>query len=163
VDLPDVTALGREVVGKLGLRGVAKLDFKRAPDGQLFLFEVNPRFTLWHHAGACAGVNIPAIVFGDLTGRKRPDAAKARDGVRWCKVWSDAPAARAGGLSLSRWLPWMLGCQAKSAFAWDDPMPLLGAVMWRWLGRGQHQSSAPDASARMFPNPVVPAAQRQGH
>lgn len=155
VDLPDVAELGRSAVGKLGLRGVAKLDFKRAPDGTLFLFEVNPRFTLWNHPGACAGVNIPAIVYGDLIGRKRPAAARARSGVRWCKVWSDAPAARANGVSLSRWLPWMLGCEAKSAFAWDDPMPLVGAALWRWLGRGQHLPSSPDNSARLISTPVV--------
>jgi D-aspartate ligase len=39
----DVAVLGREVVRRLGLRGVAKLDFKRAPDGGLHLLEVNPR------------------------------------------------------------------------------------------------------------------------
>src|SRR5579871_1260521 len=44
----DVVDVGRKVVGRLGLRGVAKLDFKRAPDGRLFLLEVNPRFNLWH-------------------------------------------------------------------------------------------------------------------
>jgi D-aspartate ligase len=100
-------------------------------------------------------VNIPAIVYGDLTGAKRAAPARARSGVRWCKVWSDAPAARASGLSLSQWLPWMLSCEAKSAFALDDPMPLVGAALWRFLGRGQHPSSSPDTSARLIPNPVV--------
>jgi len=27
----------------------------------------------------------------------------------------------------------MLGCEAKSAIAWDDPMPLLGGVLSRCL------------------------------
>ena len=55
--------LGRTLVQRLGLRGVAKFDFKRAADGRLFLLEVNPRFNLWHHPGALAGVNLPALVF----------------------------------------------------------------------------------------------------
>lgn len=47
-DQPDVMTLGRELVHRLGLRGVAKLDFKRDPAGCLRLLEINPRFTLWH-------------------------------------------------------------------------------------------------------------------
>jgi predicted ATP-grasp superfamily ATP-dependent carboligase len=35
----EVTDLGRDLVRRLGLRGVAKFDFKRAPDGRLYLFD----------------------------------------------------------------------------------------------------------------------------
>jgi D-aspartate ligase len=52
-DAEDVSKLGRELVKKLDLRGVAKFDFKRRPDGRLVLLEVNPRFNLWHHLGSC--------------------------------------------------------------------------------------------------------------
>src|SRR6266480_5798567 len=81
----DVCSSDLELVRRLGLRGVAKLDFKRAPDGQLYLLEVNPRFTLWHHLGARAGVNIPALVYADLAGLPRGRVLQARAGVRWCK------------------------------------------------------------------------------
>ena len=64
----DVLSLGRELVHRIGLRGVAKFDFKRAADGTLFLLEINPRFNLWHHLGALAGVNLPALVYNDLIG-----------------------------------------------------------------------------------------------
>ena len=43
---------------RLGLKGLVKLDFKRADDETLHLLEVNPRFSLWHHLGAVAGVNL---------------------------------------------------------------------------------------------------------
>lgn len=125
---PDVAALGRQVMERLGLTGVAKLDFKRAPDGELLLLEVNPRFTLWHHPGAVAGVNIPASVFADLTGRDRPPVTQARAGVRWCDLWEDAAAARAVGELGPRWALSALTSQAKSNFAWDDPMPFVRAV-----------------------------------
>lgn len=132
-DTADVRALGRELVRRLGLRGVAKLDFKRGNDGLLYLLEVNPRFNLWHHPGAAAGVNLPALVYGDLVGRPRPDVPRAQAGVRWCKPWKDAPAARAVGLSLTAWLPWALACEVKGGIAWGDPLPLVGAVLWRWM------------------------------
>jgi predicted ATP-grasp superfamily ATP-dependent carboligase len=126
----DVAALGRMIVRKLNLSGVAKLDFKRAPDGRLHLLEVNPRFNLWHHLGAVAGVNIPALVYADLTARPRPKVSPARVGARWCSL-KDFAAARAGGLSIPHWLAFVRGCEARSALALDDPMPLLRGGLHR--------------------------------
>ena len=135
-DAADVRALGRELIERLGFRGVAKLDFKRAADGRLHLLEVNARFNLWHHLGARAGVNLPALVYRDLTGTPRTPVAPGRPGVRWCKLWTDARAARALGIPFPRWLVWALGAEAKRAVAWDDPLPLVGAglrAVWRRL------------------------------
>jgi predicted ATP-grasp superfamily ATP-dependent carboligase len=142
-DAPDVTALGRDLVARLGLRGVAKFDFKRAPDGRLYLLEVNPRFTLWHHLGARAGVNIPALVFADLAGLPRGPVHRARAGTRWCKPWDDLTAARAAGISFARWLPWALGCEAMRVVAWDDPLPLIRTVLWRAMARIFRSGRAP--------------------
>lgn len=129
-DAEDVAALGRALVRKLDLHGVAKFDFKRDPDGVLHLLEVNPRFNLWHVLGARAGVNIPAIVYADLTGQSRPPSAKARPGVRWCTLPSDLFAARAIGLPMWSWLPWVIRCEVTSHINWDDPV-LVQAVWHR--------------------------------
>ena len=132
---PDVTALGRELVRRLDLRGVAKFDFKRGPDGQLYLMEINPRFTLWNHPGALAGVNLPALVYTDLVGNPRATPSPAQPGVTWCKFWHDRSAAKAAGVPFLEWLRWALRCQAKRHLAWDDPVPLLYGVLWRLLPR----------------------------
>lgn len=130
-DDSSVAELGRELTGRLGLRGVAKFDFKRAEDGALYLLEVNPRFSLWHHLGARAGVNLPLLVYRDLVGLARPVAHPARPGVRWVSPLRDRRAAKEDGISLIPWLRWTLGCKAKSALAWNDPGPAIGAVLWR--------------------------------
>jgi predicted ATP-grasp superfamily ATP-dependent carboligase len=103
----EVTALGREISRRLGLRGVAKLDLKRDPDGRLRLLEINPRFNLWHHPGALAGVNLPALVYSDLAGIPRPASPRSRPGVRWCSLAHDLQAARSEGMSPARWLRWV--------------------------------------------------------
>jgi predicted ATP-grasp superfamily ATP-dependent carboligase len=121
----DVARLGRSITQKLGLRGVAKLDFKRDPAGRLWLLEVNPRFTLWHRVGAAAGVNIPAIVAADLLNLPRPKTAAARPGVRWCKVRDDLRAVRQEGSSIAAWLQWLATCEAKCNPDPTDLMPLL--------------------------------------
>ncbi|HWP36235.1 MAG TPA: glycosyltransferase [Gemmatimonadales bacterium] len=132
-DAPDVADAGRELTRRLGLVGVAKFDFKRGPDGTLHLLEVNPRFTLWHHPAARAGVNVPAMVYADLVGRPRPRPRPVRVGVRWCKPWGDLPAARAAGIGTMRWLAWALRCEAKRALAADDPL-LPPRLLW-WHAR----------------------------
>ena len=122
----DVRNLGAELVKRIGLRGVAKLDFKRDPSGKLYLLEANPRFSLWHHLGAAAGVNLPALVHADLTGRPRPTRATARPGVGWSKPLEDLRAVRAAGAPLRTWLSWTIGARARSGFATDDPMLVVG-------------------------------------
>jgi CelD/BcsL family acetyltransferase involved in cellulose biosynthesis/predicted ATP-grasp superfamily ATP-dependent carboligase len=131
----DVRRQGRAVVERLALTGVAKLDFKRDPQGNLRLLEINPRFNLWHHAGAIAGVNIPALVYADLTGLPRPPATRVTAGVRWSRIWKDFPAARAGGMPLTMWAFWALGCEAKSTLSWDDPLPFVRSTLHRLAGK----------------------------
>lgn len=130
-DKADVAALGRELVHRLELRGVAKFDFKRAPDGRLYLLEVNPRFNLWHHLGALAGVNLPAIVHHDLMGQPKPEAHTIVAGLRWCRAWQDVLAARQSQVNTLSWLRWTIACEAKRLIAIDDPMPLVGGALWR--------------------------------
>lgn len=134
-DAADVVALGRSLAEKLGLRGVAKFDFKRGPDDRLHLLEVNPRFNMWHHLGAVAGVNLPAIVYADMVGAPRPAASRARIGACWCTLSTDRRAAKAIGVPMRSWLPWAFRCEAKSVVAWDDPMPYLRSKLSGWLSR----------------------------
>ncbi|MDR6756391.1 putative ATP-grasp superfamily ATP-dependent carboligase [Mycoplana sp. BE70] len=139
-DAADVASLGHALVEKLNLHGVAKFDFKRDPDGALHLLEVNPRFNLWHVLGARAGVNIPALVYADLTGQSRPPPAKARPGIRWCTLPSDWFAARAIGLPLRSWLPWVIRCEVTSHLSWDDPVLLQTAWHWGMSSVGERLS-----------------------
>jgi predicted ATP-grasp superfamily ATP-dependent carboligase len=128
-DREDVAAAGRSVLQRLGFRGVAKLDFKRDPDGRLWLLEVNARFSLWHHPGAVAGVNIPALVYADCAGLPRPPVGAARPGTRWCELSTDRTAARLAGLPTRRWLRWVIACETRHGVAADDPMPFLRVML----------------------------------
>jgi D-aspartate ligase len=130
-DAADVIALGRSLVEKLHLRGVAKFDFKRDQFGMLHLLEVNPRFNLWHHLGAVAGVNLPALVFADLTGLFNPKVQPVRTGACWCRFSEDWHSAKDSGMAFKTWLHWALRCEATS-LVWDDPLPFAYAL-WQVL------------------------------
>jgi D-aspartate ligase len=129
-DCDDVRSVGRWCMERLGLVGVAKLDFKRAPDGSLSLLEVNPRFNLWHLPGAVAGVNLPALVYADLVGVERPAVrARPRAGVRWTVPWHDLRAARSWGTGMARWAAWQLRCETRHVLSLDDPMPFVRGMV----------------------------------
>jgi D-aspartate ligase len=119
--------------------------------GHLRLLEINPRFTLWHHPAALAGVNIPALVYADLTGASRPAPVRLRAGLRWCRPWKDFPAAREAGESLASWTRRMIGSEAKSTLSLDDPLPFARATLYR-LARNGNKRAATDVwhSAKTF-------------
>jgi D-aspartate ligase len=130
-DDPEVARLGREVCRTLDLRGVAKIDFKYGPDGRLYLFEINARLTLWAHPGARAGVNLPALMYADLTGAPRPQSHTTRVGLDWVHP-KDVLAARAHGISMTEWVRWLWRTHpVAGVWRWDDPLPLLGMAAIR--------------------------------
>ena len=142
-DDPEVVRLGREVCTALDLRGVAKLDFKYCPDGKLYLFEINARLTLWAHPGARAGVNLPALMYADLTGTPRPQPSRTHTCLDWVHP-KDVLAARAHGISLAQWVTWLARTHpVKGVWRWDDPMPLLGMLAVRVKGRALGSSATP--------------------
>ena len=130
-DCSEVARVGREVCRKLDLRGVAKIDFKRAPDGALYLLEINARLTLWAHPGARAGVNLGALVYADLTGTPRPQPRPLRRELDWVHP-KDVIAAKAHGICTREWVRWLVRNNPVSGvWRWDDPGPLLGMAAVR--------------------------------
>jgi predicted ATP-grasp superfamily ATP-dependent carboligase len=119
-------ALGRGISARLGLAGIFKMDFKRAPDGRCRLLEINTRFNLWHYLGAVNGVNLPEVAFNYLTSGKRPEELTARSRYRWLSLREDWRAHKEGQVSLVDWLH-SLAYMPKvyEMFAWTDPMPFV--------------------------------------
>lgn len=129
-DDPVVREVGRDVLKRLEFSGVVKLDFKEdARTGRLYLLEANPRFNLWHHPGAVAGVNLPFIVYKDLVapGSMQPDSVHARAGVRWMAARHDLRALSeyraAGELGVLAWLYQLVTCEVTEDLNWQDPIP----------------------------------------
>lgn len=122
--------LGRRVLDALDFHGVAKVDAKMADDGSLHVLEVNPRFNLWHHPGAVAGVNLPAAVHRYLVDGDTTQLPPATPGVRWVQVWGDARSARRAGVSPVAWTRSATTAGARRAAHLNDPGAALGALAW---------------------------------
>jgi D-aspartate ligase len=147
----DVDRVGRDVVRRLGLKGVFKIDLVR--DGQTGMFytlEVNARFNLWNHLGAACGVNLPAIAYDDLVAGQAPAADPVYvPHYRWVNLYRDYLAFREqrgrGTLGPSAWLgslasPWVL----HETFAWHDPGPFAqwaGEFVRGWWAQGREKEA----------------------
>ena len=123
----EVRRLGRSLLEKLGFSGVVKIDFKRdTRDNKLYLLEINPRFNLWHHPAAVAGVSIPALVYRDCI---EPGSARP-----------------AGELSFTRWLAEIATVDVNESFLLRDPVPGLASLcgmLRRRMGRVRLLSRRP--------------------
>jgi predicted ATP-grasp superfamily ATP-dependent carboligase/CelD/BcsL family acetyltransferase involved in cellulose biosynthesis len=149
VDEPELANVGFEVLERLAMVGVVKLDFKRHPDtGRFYLLEVNPRYSLWNHLGAAAGVNLPLSAYKDLAGLPVVPAPPARLGTRWLSLADDARTfvrylGPSGELSLAGWLSSLRGPKVFDVFAWDDPSPFVMNLAHG--GRAKHARARPRA------------------
>jgi hypothetical protein len=124
-DAADVAAVGRDVLERIGLRGrVAKVDFRRDRHGCIWLLEVNPRFTLWSHVAARAGVNLLAPVYRDLIGEPRGASAGPGPVPGGSSASRPARSSRSG-IPVLRWGVWAAACEAKSGVFLDDPLPFI--------------------------------------
>ena len=132
----ELAALGREVVARIPLKGVFKIDFKRsAASGRFYLLEVNARFNLWHYLGAQNGVNLPQVAYDYMTTRARPRHVAARTQYRWLCPGLDYKAYRGlaarGELGAVSWLASLASPKVYDLFSWRDPGPFLSHLCRR--------------------------------
>lgn len=108
VSMPDLEAEAADILGKLRLRGMVVMNFKRdARTGQFMLLEVNPRLSCNSLLLTRAGFNLPWLVYQEICGRPAlsadtaaapacaPAPATWRVGVRYLSAKADFLAFRA--------------------------------------------------------------------
>ncbi len=133
---PDVADLGLKFFQRIGIRGLANVEFKRDPrDGMLKLIECNHRFTEANEQIKLAGIDLGLFVYNKLTGRRLPDVRTYREGVVLMKPVQDFLAFRSllkqGEITWGEWLGEVLRPVHFLYFKWWDPMPaIIGSKMF---------------------------------
>jgi D-aspartate ligase len=123
--------LGRYVAGRLPLKGVFKMDFKRDPrDGRWLLLEINARCNLWHYLGACNGLNLMRAAYDFLVDGAQWEVDRYSTRRRWLSLGLDFASfrsrARRGEATFAAWLASIaFSRNVYNVFAWNDPGPWL--------------------------------------
>jgi predicted ATP-grasp superfamily ATP-dependent carboligase len=132
---PDSAGIAETLLSSLGYQGTAAAEFKRGPDGELKIIEINVRPSLWFSVTDPAGRPTVLSAYRDLAGLSPLPQQAQVDGVRWRYALKDlysrlfyifksgfvlpAPDIRAAGPAQRR--TW-------AVFAWDDPVPALAEL-----------------------------------
>lgn len=148
IESDEVRNAGRTVLRKLGYRGMANLNFKRDErDGQLYLFEVNPRFSIWTGLDVSCGVDFPYYYYKTCLGEKVDTPETYAVGRRWWNPFADLRAMRTytkdGTWSWREWLPTLFVPCVNAVFSWDDPLPALTHIKNRIVGRDPRDAGDP--------------------
>jgi predicted ATP-grasp superfamily ATP-dependent carboligase len=127
VDNPLLEELSGRFLRAIDYYGLVEIEFKLDPrDGQFRLLDVNGRTWGYHSLGARAGVDFAHMLFADQTGRTVAPS-RARAGVRWIRLVTDAPTAVVemirGRQSVPEYLLSLARCDVEAVFTRDDPMP----------------------------------------
>lgn len=106
---PDLEAVGRNVVKRLGYTGAVSVCMKKdRVSGEAIVFEVNGRLPLAHGIFQAVGIDLPWLMYIDAQGLPTPRGTQPRARVRWSALGHDIGSYRqnsqAGRLSFARWL-----------------------------------------------------------
>ena len=128
VALEEVGGIGRSIFDRVGYRGMGHVDLKRdARDGRLYLFELNPRFSVWTGLDIACGIDFPYYYYLTCIGEGYEAPSSYPIGKRWLNFETDRVSLRTyireGTLSRRRWLMSLARATVWSLFALDDPMP----------------------------------------
>jgi D-aspartate ligase len=135
---PAVAELGLGLLGILGHRGPATVEFRRdARNDRFVLMEVNARTILGQEMITRSGFDVPLIAYHDAKGLPLP-ASRKPAAVRWVAFGQDFRAfrelRRRRLITARNWIRSLLACRSFAYFSFDDPRPFFARIAL-WLRR----------------------------
>jgi len=131
---PEIIKLGRAFLNELGYTGVCGIEFKRDSRGNRFkLVEINARVGTVISLPIKCGVDLPWIIYQDLTNQEKIRGSEYPAGINWTYLSMDIvaflryPEKRH---NFGKFLRTYRGTRANAIYASDDPKPLLKE--WAW-------------------------------
>ena len=143
VDVPELEEIAKRILGLIDYYGLSEVEFMLDPrDGRYKLLEINPRPWGWHTLAIAAGVNLPYMLYQDMTG-ETAQANGFRKGVKWIRITTDIPTATReilkGNLKISDYVSSLRGRKQFAVLSAKDPLPFIAEMLmipYLWKKRG---------------------------
>jgi len=131
---PRVLELGLRLLRTAGYTGIAHVEFAQdSRDGTFQLLEVNTRLPVWAALAANSHLDLPRIVYDDLSGKEVAPLPTFREQLTWIylakDVWVSLQMARRRELRAGDFASrYVRGRKARAVFARDDPWPAVASL-----------------------------------
>jgi D-aspartate ligase len=133
---PTVLDQGLRLLQAAGYTGIAHVEFAQDPrDGEFRVLEVNTRLPVWAALAANRHLDLPRIVYDDLSGREVSPLPTFKDDLTWVYLAKDVHVslqmARRRELGPRRFLrEYLRQPKARAIFARDDPLPAVASLTY---------------------------------
>ena len=133
---PTVLDQGLRLLQAAGYTGIAHVEFAQDPrDGEFRVLEVNTRLPVWAALAANRHLDLPRIVYDDLSGREVSPLPTFKDDLTWVYLAKDVHVslqmARRRELGPRRFLrEYLRQPKARAIFARDDPLPAVASLAY---------------------------------
>jgi D-aspartate ligase len=133
---PTVLDQGLRLLQAAGYTGIAHVEFAQDPrDGEFRVVEVNTRLPVWAALAANRHLDLPRIVYDDLSGREVSPLPTFKDDLTWVYLAKDVHVslqmARRRELGPRRFLrEYLRQPKARAIFARDDPLPAVASLAY---------------------------------
>lgn len=128
VDDQEILNLSKEIAQKLNLVGLINIQFKRDEHtGKPRLIEIHTRTSIFDILGIKAKMNLPAIYYADMSGRKLPVNGECKTGVKYLNIERDLRLfleyRKSYGLTFQNIAKSYVGTKVIDGFSIMDPLP----------------------------------------
>jgi len=133
---PRVLDQGLRLLRTAGYTGIAHVEFAQDPrDGEFRVLEVNTRLPVWAALAANRHLDLPRIVYDDLSGREVAPLPTFQSDLTWIYLAKDVyvsfQMARRRELGPRQFLSdYLRRPKARAVFARDDPWPAVASLTY---------------------------------
>lgn len=145
--IPEVADMTTKFMKALGYRGILDIGYRWDDRNGLYkVLDINPRIgQAFRLFVAENGLDVARCLYLDLTGQRRTEPVRPREGRRWViedyDIISSYHYYREDNLRFLEWVRSFRDVEEAAWFRWNDPLPFLhmlsglGERFLRWIGK----------------------------
>jgi len=128
----ELAELGAKFIKAVNYSGIAQVEFKKDPSGQLRLIEINCRCWKWDYLATVCGANLYFAAYRDVLGLPPLPITMTRPGIKWTSLLDDLYFCLRGysfygypthAVSFGQWLASIRGEKVEAFIDFSDPLP----------------------------------------
>lgn len=135
----ELSERSEKLLKHIAYYGISEIEYKRDPrTGEYYLIEINPRFWDQHRLSTCIGLNLPLVVYNDLTGLDSKETLRrfcrytwiAEDAFFYVLLYNLFYRRR----DVLRLIAQSRGRKCYATWSLSDPMPFIALLVSMILG-----------------------------